>query len=64
MVILATQLWARRERGSVLDAMFMSATAHRRFTTMPMEDLTPGSRLTLMLLMLVGEAPARCLEGW
>lgn len=66
VVILATQLGGPDASPGqrVLDAMFMSATARTAgFTTMPMEDLTPGSRLTLMLLMLVGGSPGSMSGG-
>ncbi|MCA9310370.1 MAG: hypothetical protein KDA21_04140 [Phycisphaerales bacterium] len=48
----------------VLDALFMSTTARTAgFTSMPMDELTPGSRFMLMLLMSVGGSPGSTAGG-
>jgi len=47
-----------------LDALFMSATARSAgLTTVPMEELTSGSRFTLMLLMVIGGNPSSTAGG-
>jgi trk system potassium uptake protein TrkH len=48
----------------VLDAVFMSTTARTAgFTSVPMQELAPGSRFTLMLLMAVGGSPGSTAGG-
>lgn len=48
----------------VLDAAFMSTTARTAgFTTVPMEELTSGSRLMIMMLMTVGGSPGSTAGG-
>ena len=48
----------------LLDAVYMSTTARTAgFTTMPMDELGPGSRFTLMVLMLVGGSPGSTAGG-
>lgn len=48
----------------VLDAAFMSTTARTAgFTTVPMEELSSGSRFTLMVLMMVGGSPGSTAGG-
>ncbi len=55
---------SHRAFGAIGDAAFMSVTARTAgFTTMPMDELTPGSRFTLMLLMLVGGSPGSTAGG-
>lgn len=47
-----------------LDAVFMSVTSRTAgFSSVPMEDLSAGSRLTLMLLMCVGGSPSSTAGG-
>jgi len=47
-----------------LDACFMSTTARTAgFTSMPMEELSPGSRFMLMLLMAIGGSPGSTAGG-
>ncbi|MBZ0173187.1 MAG: hypothetical protein K8E66_12455, partial [Phycisphaerales bacterium] len=49
---------------AVLDAAFMSTTARTAgFTTVPMEDLSSGSRFTLMALMAIGGSPGSTAGG-
>lgn len=49
---------------NTLDAVFMSTTARTAgFTTVPMDELTSGSRFTLMLLMFVGGSPGSTAGG-
>lgn len=48
----------------LLDAMFMSTTSRTAgFNTVPMDELTPGSRFTIMVLMLVGGSPGSTAGG-
>lgn len=48
----------------LLDAAFMSVTARTAgFNTVPMDELAPGSRFTLMVLMLVGGSPGGTAGG-
>ncbi len=55
---------SQRGLGAVGDAAFMSVTARTAgFTSMPMDELTPGSRFTLMLLMLAGGSPGSTAGG-
>ncbi len=50
--------------GAMGDAAFMSVTARTAgFTTMPMDELSPGSRFTLMVLMAVGGSPGSTAGG-
>ncbi|MCA9297512.1 MAG: hypothetical protein KDA28_00515, partial [Phycisphaerales bacterium] len=49
---------------SLLDAAFMSTTARTAgFTSVPMEELSSGSRLTLMFLMAIGGSPGSTAGG-
>lgn len=46
------------------DAAFMSVTARTAgFTVMPMEELSPGSRFMLMILMAIGGSPGSTAGG-
>jgi trk system potassium uptake protein TrkH len=48
----------------VLDAVFMSTTARTAgFNSVPMEELAPGSRFMLMVLMLIGGSPGSTAGG-
>ena len=48
----------------VLDALFMSVTARTAgFNSVPMDELAPGSRFMLMLLMLIGGSPGSTAGG-
>lgn len=48
----------------LLDAAFMSATARTAgFNTVPMDELEPGSRFMLMILMTVGGSPGSTAGG-
>ena len=47
-----------------LDALFMSTTSRTAgFTSMPMDELTSGSRFVIMLLMFVGGSPGSTAGG-
>jgi trk system potassium uptake protein TrkH len=47
-----------------LDALFMSTTSRTAgFTSVPMDELTSGSRFTIMLLMFVGGSPGSTAGG-
>ncbi len=49
---------------TVADAHFMSLAARTSgFNTVPMEELAPGSRFTLMVLMLIGGSPGSAAGG-
>lgn len=49
---------------TVLDAAFMSTTARTAgFTTVPMDELSPGSRFVLMTLMAIGGSPGSTAGG-
>ena len=48
----------------LLDALFMSTTARTAgFNTVPMDELTPGSRFAIMVLMLIGGSPGSTAGG-
>ena len=48
----------------ILDAAFMSTTARTAgFTSVPMDELSSGSRFTLMVLMAVGGSPGSTAGG-
>lgn len=48
----------------VLDAAFMSTTARTAgFTTVPMDELAPGSRFVLLTLMAIGGSPGSTAGG-
>lgn len=48
----------------LLDALFMSTTSRTAgFTSVPMDELASGSRLTLMMLMFVGGSPGSTAGG-
>lgn len=50
--------------GAMADAAFMSVTARTAgFTVMPMEELSPGSRFSLMVLMAIGGSPGSTAGG-
>ncbi|MFI4916037.1 MAG: TrkH family potassium uptake protein [Phycisphaerales bacterium JB060] len=50
--------------GAITDAAFMSVTARTAgFTVMPMEELSPGSRFSLMVLMAIGGSPGSTAGG-
>lgn len=49
---------------TALDAAFMSTSARTAgFTSVPMEELTPGSRFSLMALMSIGGSPGSTAGG-
>ncbi len=49
---------------TLLDAAFMSTTARTAgFTTVPMEELSSGSRFVLMVLMAIGGSPGSTAGG-
>lgn len=49
---------------TVLDAAFMSTTARTAgFTTLPMDELSSGSRFVLMVLMAIGGSPGSTAGG-
>jgi trk system potassium uptake protein TrkH len=49
---------------TVLDALFMSTTARTAgFTSVPMDELSEGSRFTLMVLMSIGGSPGSTAGG-
>lgn len=49
---------------TLLDAAFMSTTARTAgFTTVPMEELSSGSRFTLLVLMSIGGSPGSTAGG-
>lgn len=50
--------------GVTTDAAFMSVTARTAgFTIMPMDELSPGSRFMLMILMAIGGSPGSTAGG-
>lgn len=66
LVILTAQFFATGSLTgqSLLDAAFMSTTARTAgFTTVPMEELSQGSRFTLMVLMAIGGSPGSTAGG-
>jgi len=49
---------------AMLDAAFMATTARTAgFTTVPMDELSSGSRFTLMVLMMIGGSPGSTAGG-
>lgn len=55
---------AHEAAGLAADASFMSLTARTAgFNSVPMEDLAPGSRFALMVLMFVGGSPGSTAGG-
>jgi trk system potassium uptake protein TrkH len=58
-------LTMRRLGGIVADAHFMSVTSRTAgFNTMPMSDLEPAGRVTVMTLMMVGGSPGSTAGGF
>lgn len=66
LVIFTAQAHAAGHATSqqALDALFMSTTSRTAgFTSMPMDELTSGSRFVIMLLMFVGGSPGSTAGG-
>lgn len=65
IILLAQSVTTGRFSGQgILDAAFMSTTARTAgFTSMPMDELSSGSRFTLMVLMAVGGSPGSTAGG-
>lgn len=65
IILIAQATAARTVSGqTLLDAAFMSATARTAgFTTVPMDELSSGSRFTLMSLMAIGGSPGSTAGG-
>ena len=65
LILLAQSVSTGRLTGQgALDAAFMSTSARTAgFTSVPMDELSPGSRFTLMVLMSVGGSPGSTAGG-
>jgi len=65
IILLAQSVTSGHLSGQgILDAVFMSTTARTAgFTSVPMDELSSGSRFTLMVLMAVGGSPGSTAGG-